>query len=123
MKLSLIGVGLLALSSTIGFAQAAPATMPAPAHRHAVTINQRREHQQKRIAQGIKTGQIGARKAVRLERTEAKIGRQEHRMRAANGGRLTRANRVKLNRKLNHTSRAIYRARRNSASKPALLKQ
>ena len=94
MKVSLFGVGLLALTSTIGFAQAAPA----PIERHAATINQRHEHQQQRIAQGIHTGRLNARKAVRLERREASIGRLSH------------PDRVRLNR----TSRAIYRAKHGS---------
>ena len=111
MKVSLLGVGLLALTSTIGFAQAAPA----PMQRHAATINQRREHQQQRIAQGIRTGRLDARQAGRLERREASIGRQERHMRAADGGHLNHFDRVRLNHRLNRTSRAIYRAKHNRA--------
>jgi len=107
MKVSLLGVGLLALSTTIGFAQ----TVPAPARHDAPTINQRRVHQQKRIAQGIHNQHMNARKAVRLERREASIGRQEHRMRAAHHGSLTKVDRVRLNRRLHRTSHAIYRAK------------
>jgi hypothetical protein len=42
---------------------------------------------------------------------EASIGRQERHMRSAHNGRLTRFDRVRLNHRLNHTSRAIYRAK------------
>jgi hypothetical protein len=105
MKVSLLGVGLLALTSTLGFAQAAPV----PMQRHAAIINQRREHQQQRIAQGIGSGRLNARQGARLERREASIGRQEHHMRVADHGRLTRRDRVRLNHRLNRTSRAIYR--------------
>ena len=108
MKVSLLGVGLLALATTFGFAQAAPSPAPAPMHRHA-TINQRRANQQHRIGQGIQSGRLNARQGARLERREASIGRTEHHMRRADGGRLTRADRVKLNHRLNRTSRAIYR--------------
>jgi hypothetical protein len=118
MKVSLFGVGLLALTSTIGFAQAPPAAAPAPApapmQRHAATINQRREHQQMRIGEGIRTGRLNARQGARLERREASIGRQERHMRAADGGRLTRPDRIRLNHRLNRTSRAIYRAKHRS---------
>jgi hypothetical protein len=110
MKVSLLGVGLLALTSTIGFAQA----VPVPAQRHATTINQRREHQQQRIAQGIRSGRLNARQTIRLERREASIGRQERAMRARSGGHLTRPERVHLNHRLNRTSRAIYRAKHRS---------
>jgi hypothetical protein len=111
MKLHLLGAGLLALSSTIGFCQAAP--MPAP--RPAVTINQRREFQQQRIAQGVRSGQLTARETYRLERREASIGREERQMRSANNGRLNHADRVALNHRLNRTSRAIYRDKHNGA--------
>jgi hypothetical protein len=107
MKVSLFGVGLLALSSTIGFCQTAPAQPQAPAQRHAVTINQRRAFQQHRIGEGIRAGRITARQANHLERREVSIGRQEHRMRAADGGHLTRRDRAVLNHRLNRTSRAI----------------
>jgi len=96
MKLSLIGVGILALSSTIAFCQGA-------------NINQRRENQQDRIAQGVRSGQLTARETAHLERREASIGREEHRMRSADGGRLTHGDRIALNHRLNRTSRAIYR--------------
>ena len=111
MKLSLIGVGLLAVSSTIGFCQAAPAASAAPAfaQRHAVTINQRRANQQHRIAQGVRSGRLNARQANRLERREVRIGRTERHMRFANHGRLNHADRVVLNHRLNRTSHAIYR--------------
>jgi hypothetical protein len=119
MKVSLFGVGLLALSATIGFAQAAPAPLP----RHAATINQRRDHQQQRIAQGIRTGWLNAHQGARLERREALIGRQEHRLRVAGHGRLTRPARVRLNRRLNRTSRAIYRAKHARARRQGLMRQ
>ena len=102
MKLSLFGVGLLALSSTIGFCQGA-------------NINQRRENQQDRVAQGVRSGQLTARETAHLERREASIGREERHMRAADGGRLNRADRVALNHRLNRTSRSIYRDKHNAA--------
>ena len=112
MRASLFGVGLLALTATIGLAQTGAAqAAPAPMQRHAATISQRRQHQQRRIAQGIRTGRLNARQAVRLERREASIGGQERRMRFAGRGRLTRVDRIRLNRRLNRTSRAIYRAK------------
>jgi hypothetical protein len=110
MKLSLLGVGLLALSSTIGFSQAAPPAAPTHAYApHHATVNLRRAMQQHRIAQGARTGRLTVRQANRLERREVRIGRAETHMRAANGGRLTRADRIVLNHRLNRTSRAIYR--------------
>jgi hypothetical protein len=119
MKVSLLGVGLLALSSTIGFAQAAPQ----PLEHRTATISQRREHQQQRIAQGIRTGRLNAHQAGRLERREASIGRQEHRMRVTGHGLLTGPARVRLNRRLNRTSRAIYRAKHGRVRRLGLVRQ
>jgi len=123
MKLSFVGVGLLALTSTLGFAQAAPQQVPAiqqgPAvtqHQHqfnhrGANINQRRAFQHKRIAMGLRNGSLRAGQAHRLNKREASIGRQERHMRFAHNGRLTRFDRVRLNHRLNRSSRAIYRAR------------
>jgi hypothetical protein len=123
MKLSFVGVGLLALTSTIGFAQAAPQQAPALKQGPAVTlnqphknfrganINQRRAFQHKRIAMGVRTGALRPGQAHRLMKREASIGRQERHMRFNHNGRLTRVDRVKLNHRLNRTSRAIYRAK------------
>jgi hypothetical protein len=123
MKLSFVGVGLLALTSTIGFAQAAPQQAPAFKQGPAVTmnqhqfnhrganINQRRAFQHKRIAMGMRNGTLPPGHAHRLNKREASIGRQERHMRFTHSGRLTHFDRVRLNHRLNRTSRAIYRAR------------
>jgi hypothetical protein len=113
MKVSLLGVGLLALSSTIGFCQAAPPAAPSIAPQHA-TINQRRAMQQHRIAQGERSGRLTVRQANRLERREVRISRTERHMRAVDHGRLTRADRISLNHRLNRTSRAIRHHQRHA---------
>jgi len=77
-------------------------------------VGQRQTNQQQRIAQGIGSGRLNARQGARLERREASIGHQERHMRAADGGRLTHADRIRLHRRLNRTSRAIYRAKHRS---------
>ena len=77
-------------------------------------INQRKENQQDRIAQGVKSGELTPRETERLEGREAHINRQERRMRAADGGHLTAADRAKINHEQNRTSRAIYRDKHNA---------
>ena len=77
-------------------------------------INQRKENQQDRIAQGVKSGELAPGETARLENREAHINRQERRMRAADGGHLTAADRAKINREQNRTSRAIYRDKHNA---------
>jgi len=78
-------------------------------------INQRKENQQDRISQGIRSGQLTPREASHLESREAHINRQEARDKAANGGHLTAGERAQINREQNRTSRAIYRDKHNGA--------
>jgi hypothetical protein len=77
------------------------------------TINQRQRNQQRRIAQGVKSGQLTASETAHLERREAAIHHEVHSERVANGGKLTPAERRQVTRQQNRTSRAIYRKKHN----------
>ena len=81
----------------------------------AQTVGQRKENQQDRIAQGVKSGQLTAGETSHLEHREAHVNREVRRDRAANGGRLTPAERAKVNRQQNRMSRSIYRDKHNAA--------
>jgi hypothetical protein len=76
-------------------------------------VGQRERLQQERIAQGVKSGQLTAGEAARLEHREAAINKEVHNERAANGGKLTPSERRQVNRQENRTSRAIYRKKHN----------
>ena len=78
------------------------------------TIHERKENQQDRIAQGVKSGQLTAGETAHLENREAKINQEVHNDRVANGGKLTAAERRQVNRQQNRTSRAIYRKKHNA---------
>jgi hypothetical protein len=80
---------------------------------NAQTINQRRENQQDRIAQGIKSGSLSAGEAARLETKEARLNRQIHDDREDHNGHLTNAERAQVNRQQNKLSRQIYHAKHN----------
>src|SRR5580693_2867739 len=71
-------------------------------------IKERRENQQDRIAQGVKSGQLTAGETAKLEGQEAKINREIRRDRKANGGNLTDKQKVKINKQLNRESARIY---------------
>jgi hypothetical protein len=92
--------------------------LPAAAQKNAVappgTIHARKENQQDRIAQGVKSGQLTAGETAHLEKREARINREVHNDRVANGGKLTPAERRQVNRQQNRTSRAIYRDKHNA---------
>lgn len=76
-------------------------------------VGKRRENQQDRIAQGVKSGQLTAGETAHLENREANINREVRNDRASNGGKLTVQERRQVNRQQNRTSRAIYRDKHN----------
>jgi hypothetical protein len=75
-------------------------------------VAQRQFNQQRRIAAGIRQGQLTRGQAFRLERREAAIHREVRTMRAFDHGRLTPGDRRILYRQQNRMSRRIYRDRR-----------
>ncbi|HUJ95469.1 MAG TPA: hypothetical protein VLW84_09415 [Terriglobales bacterium] len=76
-------------------------------------VGKRAENQQDRIAQGIRSGQLTAGETSRLEGRETAINHEVHNDRAANGGKLTGAEKAQINRQQNRTSGAIYRDKHN----------
>ena len=72
-------------------------------------VGKREENQQDRIAQGIQSGGLNAGQTANLESREANINREVHADRAANGGKLTNAEKKSINRQQNGVSRSIYR--------------
>ena len=90
----------------------------AQAHYGNNEVGQRRENQQDRIAQGIRSGQMTAGEAARTENREQRINRSIAADRAANDGRLTAQERRNINRRQNGASRQIYRQKHNSRVAP-----
>ena len=90
----------------------------AQAHYGNNEVGQRRENQQDRIAQGIRSGQMTAGEAARTENREQGINQQIHADRAANGGKLTGAEKRQINKEQNGASRQIYRQKHNNKVAP-----
>ncbi|HEY6267309.1 MAG TPA: hypothetical protein VIX11_03360 [Candidatus Acidoferrum sp.] len=88
----------------------APATTPAP----KPTVAQRKENQQDRIAQGVKSGQLTAGETANLETKEAAINGETKADRAANGGKLTAAEKTQINKQQNGVSKQIYADKHNA---------
>ncbi|HVO13195.1 MAG TPA: hypothetical protein VMX54_20805 [Vicinamibacteria bacterium] len=84
----------------------------------AQEIQERRENQQDRIAQGIKSGQLTAGETARLERREAGLNHEIRTDRQANGGTLTPQERRQVNHQQNRLSRQIYRDKHNQRRQP-----
>jgi hypothetical protein len=78
------------------------------------TIQERKNDQQGRIAQGVRSGQLTARETGHLERREASVNREEHAMRRADGGHLTAGDKAALTRRQNNISRSIYKDKHNA---------
>lgn len=77
-------------------------------------VGQRRENQQDRIAQGIKSGQLTAGETARAEKQQQGINREDAGMREANGGKLTKTDKRALNQQQNKASRSIYNKKHNA---------
>ncbi len=71
-------------------------------------VGDRKAMQQQRIANGVKDGQLSAGQTSRLEGREQNINKTVASDRAANGGKLTPAEKQQVNQKQNAASKAIY---------------
>jgi len=72
-------------------------------------IGAREQNQQRRIAQGIRSGQLTPRETARLERQESRLNGEIRDMREDDGGKLTPKDRRVVNRQQDRLSRQIYR--------------
>ena len=98
------------MAGTVAFAQGQSTTDPKP----KTEVGQRKENQQDRIANGVKSGQLTAGETANLEKKEAAINKETAADRAANGGKLTAAEKAQVNRQQNHLSKQIYQDKHNT---------
>lgn len=112
-KWSILPAAVL-LVGTVTLAQdtSAPSSTPAP----QPTVGQRKENQQDRIAQGVKSGQLTAGETSHLETKEAAINGETRADRAANGGKLTPAEKQQVNGQQNQLSKQIYNDKHNAST-------
>ena len=85
------------------------------AHYGPGTVGQRRQNQQNRIAQGVRSGQLTAGETAKLEGQQQGINHQVAGMRAANGGKLTSGDKKVINKQQNAASANIYAKKHNAA--------
>jgi hypothetical protein len=95
-------------SSQSGSATSSPSSDAKP------TIQQRKENQQDRIANGVQSGQLTAGETANLEKKEAAINKETATDRAANGGKLTSAEKQQVNKQQNQMSKQIYQDKHNA---------
>jgi len=79
-----------------------------------LTIQHRKHNQQARIREGVKSGELTRGETKHLEKKEHALNKEEREMRKADGGKLTAADRAKLNRQQNHLSKEIYKDKHNN---------
>jgi hypothetical protein len=94
MKRTLIALAIASLVSTTA---------------SAGVIHNREVRQQKRIAQGIASGELTPRETIRLERQQAGLRHEVADFREDNGGKLTRGEFARVERQQNRMSHEIYR--------------
>lgn len=105
MKIQTVLMAVVLASSGVAFAQTAT---PAPRDPMATPrIDQRQVNQDKRIDQGVASGQLTTHEAKHLEKGEQRIDNAETRAKA--DGTVTAKERTHLTRMQNKESRAIYR--------------
>lgn len=109
IKISLFGAALAAFALP-GMAQ--NATDPVPVTNK--TIQERKQDQQDRIADGVKSGQLTSGEATNLERKETGLNREENQMKQQNGGTLNYADKKQLTEQQNGLSKQITADKHNS---------
>jgi polyhydroxyalkanoate synthesis regulator phasin len=70
-------------------------------------IDQRQENQDKRIDQGVKSGQLNQKEAARLEKGQARVDKMENK--ATADGKVTAKERRRIERAQDKQSKKIYR--------------
>lgn len=93
----------------------AAALAAAAAFAQSSEVGQRKENQQDRIAQGVKSGQLTAGETSNLEKKESSINQEVRTDRSLNGGKLTSQEKQTVNRQQNQMSRQIYNDKHNAA--------
>ncbi|MDB5808869.1 MAG: hypothetical protein JWN94_991 [Betaproteobacteria bacterium] len=96
----------IVLAITLAFAGSAFAQTATP------NIDKRQANQERRIDQGVKSGELTTKEANRLEKREAKL--QSDKEKAKADGVVTKKERAKLQHEANRDSKAIYRQKHDA---------
>lgn len=82
------------------------------------TVARRKEHQQGRIAAGVKNGSLTAKETANLENKQVEVNKEIRTERAANGGKLTGQEKAQVNRQQNRLSKDIYKEKHDAQTQP-----
>lgn len=76
-------------------------------------IQDRKENQQDRIANGVKNGTLTPHETANLEKKESNLNKETRQDRKQNGGNLTNKQKAQVNRQQNRLSKNIYKDKHN----------
>ena len=86
-------------------------SLPAFAQHTTPQIDQRQDRQERRIEQGVRSGELTPREAARVERGQARIRRMERQ--ALADGRISRRERAAIDREQDKQNQLIARLKHN----------
>src|SRR6266436_7181216 len=78
------------------------------------SINERKENQQDRVANGAQSGQLTAHETQKIEKKETDLNQEERDMRKLDNGHLTAADKATLNQQQNQLSKDIYKQKHDA---------
>jgi hypothetical protein len=110
----LLGTVTLAQDQSSSSSSSQGSSTPSSTPSQKPTVQQRKENQQDRIANGVKSGQLTAGETANLEKKEAAVNAETRADRAANGGKLTSAEKQQVNQQQNKLSKQIYQDKHNA---------
>jgi hypothetical protein len=113
IKIAVMSAVLIAFALPVGAQNTDPSVN---SQVNGQTINQRKENQQDRIANGVKSGELTASETTNLEGKESKLNQEERDMRKLDNGHLTSADKTTLNQQQNKLSNQIYQDKHNAAT-------
>ena len=102
---------ILAISISFVFAVVGLAQEGSGPGKKTPGIRHRQKNQQKRIGQGVRSGELTANETIRLEKEQKEI--QQDKKEAKSDGVVTRDERKEIHQDQNKASRHIYRAKHN----------
>jgi len=89
---------------------------PDPGANSNLSVKQRKQDQQQRVANGVASGQMTAGEASKVESQEHNINQEERDMRQQDNGHLTAADKASLKQQQNQVSGEIYQDKHNAAT-------
>jgi hypothetical protein len=118
MKLNMMmaAVAMIAAPALVNAQTPAPAPATSASDARGARIDQRQTNQDKRIDQGVKSGQLTQREAARLDKGQAHVDKMENR--ALADGKITKGEANRIERAQDRQSARIYTQKHDKQTAP-----